>query len=116
MGADTRNGANWFNARKQQTKTRHGSKTGILNVGVEQSLRLDAGKSFDPEGDALRFTWEAPQAGATLQDLSTSENNVQFTLPGWYDLTVSTVDSASNRHQTRQASVYGRHGFSGFGD
>lgn len=87
------------------------------NVSVEQSLRLDAGKSFDPEGDALRFTWEAPQAGATLQDLSTSENNVQFTLPGWYDLTVSTVDSAGNQvTQTRQASVYGRHGFSGFGD
>ena len=87
------------------------------NVSVEQSLRLDAGKSFDPEGDALRFTWEAPQAGATLQDLSTSENNVQFACQDGHDLTVSTVDSAGNQvTQTRQASVYGRHGFSGFGD
>ena len=74
----------WFNARKQQTKTRRVKHDrASWNVSVEQSLRLDAGKSFDPEGDALRFTWEAPQAGATLQDLSTSENNVQFTLPGW---------------------------------
>ena len=87
------------------------------NVSLEETLHLNAAASYDPEGDALRFTWQTSGQGATVQtQASSTESTVQFALPGWYDIAITTEDGAGNRvTQTRQASVHGRHGFSNFG-
>ncbi|MCG8574351.1 MAG: PKD domain-containing protein, partial [Flavobacteriales bacterium] len=106
----------------QVTRTSNGlpditldAKPASWNIDLDQSLKLDAGDSFDPEGDPLQFTWSAPQQGIQLTEDPPTRATALFTVPGWYDITVSAQDGAGNeRQEVRQASVYGRHGFSNF--
>ena len=87
------------------------------NVNTDQALRLDAGESFDPEGDQLSFNWMSPTEGIEINSDLSNQASARFAGPGWYDIEVSTEDISGNiSTATRQASVYGRHGFSDFGD
>ena len=85
------------------------------NVNTDQTLRLDVGASFDPEGDTLDFSWGSPADGIELIPDPSNQASARFAGPGWYDIEVTTEDSNGNMAtSTRQASVFGRHGFSDF--
>ena len=85
------------------------------NVNTDQTLRLDVGASFDPEGDTLDFSWGTPADGIELIPDPSNQASARFAGPGWYDIEVTTEDSNGNMAtSTRQASVFGRHGFSDF--
>ena len=86
------------------------------NVNTDQTLKLDAGESFDPEGDTLSFAWTSTTDGIELVPDLSNQASARFAGPGWYDIEVATEDSNGNMTtSTRQASVFGRHGFSDFG-
>ena len=87
------------------------------NVDLDETLQLDAGQSYDPEGDNLRISWNNQQAGVALTEDPPDQATLQFTGPGWYDIQASTQDGSGNQvTETREVSVYGRHGFSNFGN
>ncbi len=87
------------------------------NVNTDQTLRIDAGESFDPEGDSLSFNWTSSDMGIELVPDPGHQASARFAGPGWYDIEINTEDEDGNKTvTTRQASVFGRHGFSDFGD
>jgi hypothetical protein len=85
------------------------------NVSQGNTLRLDAGNSFDPENDPLLFDWTSSQEQLEPSSTSPDKISVTFQAPGWYPLSVTARDaSGKETSRTLEASVYGRHGFSGF--
>ena len=90
---------------------------GSRNVGLVETLALDASGSYDPEGGALSFSWEvSPAEGVTLTP-SGAMATANFSDAGIYTFTVSATDdqSQSVSHEVAVA-VYGLGGFSTFGD
>lgn len=118
----------WGNTREttQIMVTRTGNATPVLsisaspaswNMDLDETLKLDAGESYDPEGDNLRVSWGHQQAGVVLSEDPPNRAAVQFTGPGWYTIQASTEDGAGNPVSlAKEVSVYGRHGFSDFGN
>ena len=87
------------------------------NVDIDQTLRLHVGGSFDPEGDALNFNWVSASGGIEIFPDPPNQASAQFAGPGWYDIEVNTEDFSGNKStEIRQASVYGKNGFSDFGN
>ncbi len=87
-----------------------------FNIGMHETLVVDAGASFDPEGTGLTFSWEVDQ-GAVLDNPSPERVNVQFPQPGLYLLT-ATVEDGDQRETvaTRQIAVYAESGWHPFTD
>ncbi|MGJ8698084.1 MAG: lamin tail domain-containing protein [Verrucomicrobiaceae bacterium] len=88
-----------------------------LNLTLSETLNLDAMASFDPEGDALTFTWQSvPDTGVTIVPTGTTAA-ITFTKPGYYLVTAATTDSAAQiGERTIGVSVSGDTDFSTFGD
>ncbi len=88
-----------------------------LNLGVAETLQLDASQSFDPEGGALTFTWSVtPAQNVALVD-SGADASASFSLPGLYEFTVTATDPQNNSASvTREVAVYNIADFSTFGD
>jgi hypothetical protein len=118
----------WGNIREttQISVSRNGNAVPVLsidaspaswNMDLDESLKLDAGRSYDPEGDNLRISWKHQQTGVALTEDPPNRASVQFPRPGWYSIEASTRDGAGNLvSEKREASIYGRHGFSSFGN
>jgi hypothetical protein len=90
---------------------------GSWNVGLGQSLQLDAGQSVDPEGGALEFVWShLPTAGAVVSAPSPSVRSAVFRTPGIYSFSVSGSDPASQQGTiVREATVFNASDFNSFG-
>jgi len=58
-------------------------------------VMLDAGGSSDPDGDSLKYKWNSGNEGPKQQ--------VVFTKPGTYTVTLTATDSNGAKHTTRQA-------------
>ena len=85
-----------------------------LNLSLGQSLAIDASASWDPEGDALSFAFEAPAGAAIAADGAVAE--VTFDKPGFYPLTITITDADGNAAEVvREVSVFGgSQGFDSF--
>ncbi|MFT5107156.1 MAG: hypothetical protein ACI9UA_002785, partial [Pseudoalteromonas tetraodonis] len=87
------------------------------NVSLGETLALDAGGSYDPEGGALTFGWSVtPATGVNLVPGGATVS-ATFTQPGLYTFTATATDDqpqAATRDIT--IAVYGPESFSTFGD
>ena len=94
------------------------SEPASWNVSMDDSLRLDARESYDPEGQALVFDWAASHLDAIeLRPLGQARAEAVFTRPGLYGFTVKVTDEEGNLSRVeREAAVHGANGFSGFGE
>ena len=93
------------------------SNPGSLNVGISDTLVLDAGSSFDPEGGGLAFAWVAPQNLLEFTPEASGSASAKFSVPGLYQFTVTATDPDGNSaSKTVEAAVYGRDGFASFND
>ncbi|HUF63679.1 MAG TPA: lamin tail domain-containing protein [Verrucomicrobiales bacterium] len=79
-----------------------------LDLPFTQRLELDASPSYDPEGAALLFHWEAsPPEDLVLYPVSPSRTSAVFARPGLYTFIVSAEDaSGAEGSANREASVY----------
>ena len=93
------------------------SDPGSLNLGVSETLMLDATGSFDPEGGALTYEWSvAPTTNVTLTDNGITADAL-FARPGLYEFTLTATDPQSDQTSiTREVAVYNIADFSSFGD
>ena len=67
MGANKGNSANFGSTSgKQQTKARHGSKTGILECQCRTIPQTGCGKKLRPRGRCLAFHLGSPTSGSHL--------------------------------------------------
>jgi hypothetical protein len=93
------------------------SNPGSLNVSISDTLILDAGSSFDPEGGSLTFAWERPQNLQSFTPEASGRASAVFSVAGLYKFTVTATDPDGNSaSKTMEAAVYGRDGFSSFND
>ncbi|MDA7619639.1 lamin tail domain-containing protein [bacterium] len=94
-----------------------GSNPGSLNIGVSETLLLDALGSFDPEGGALTYAWSVnPTANVQLIDNGINAS-ATFARPGLFEFTVTVTDPQNNATAiTREIAVYNINDFSTFGD
>ena len=86
-----------------------------LNLGVGETLELDAGGSFDPEGGPLNFAWAvSPTADVNLASAG-SLATATFSRPGLYEFTVTVTDDQNEESSvTREVAVYNAQDFSPF--
>ncbi|NIP97671.1 MAG: PKD domain-containing protein, partial [Akkermansiaceae bacterium] len=65
-----------------------------LNVSMQQTLELDATRSYDPEGTDLTFEWSVDnELGADLVNPTPDTAEVTFNTPGLYTITVMATDA-----------------------
>ena len=83
-------------------------------VDVNDTLRVDASKSYDPEGLPLSLVFSV--SGAVVELVGNGDQaDVYFPRPGLYSLLVTlTDDMGQMRSFNREISVYGYRGFSAF--
>ncbi|MFT4547763.1 MAG: hypothetical protein ACI9MB_001710, partial [Verrucomicrobiales bacterium] len=93
------------------------SNPGSLNLGVSETLLLDAIGSFDPEGGALTYAWSvAPTLNVQLIDNGVTAG-ATFARPGLFEFTLTATDPQNNSTAvTREVAVYNINDFSTFGD
>ncbi len=93
------------------------SDPGSFNLGVAETLMLDASGSFDPESGALTFGWSvAPAEDVTLAD-NGATTTATFSRPGLFEFTVTATDPQNNSSLvTREVAVYNIADFSSFGE
>ena len=87
------------------------------NVGLSETLILDASNSYDPEGGALGFAWHVdPLDGANLAPGGATAM-ATFSQPGLYTFTATaTDDQAQVAAREIGVAVYGPESFSTFGN
>lgn len=86
-----------------------------LNLSVGETLALDAGSSFDPEGTPLRVTWEVDTPGMQLEAGPNGTAAATFARPGLYEFTVSASDTeGQSTSLTREVVVSNEVDFSSF--
>jgi cytochrome c len=61
---------------------------------VPLTVQLSATDSVDPDGDALRYSWEVTSSAGAARTFSTAAPRVPFTTPGVYTATLTTTDPA----------------------
>ena len=88
-----------------------------LNIGVSETLLLDAFGSFDPEGGVLNYSWSvAPATNVQLTDQGVAAS-ATFSRPGLYLFTLTATDPLSNVTTVRrEVAVYNASDFSSFSD
>lgn len=91
---------------------------GSMNVAVTDTLVLDAFDSYDPEGTALSFLWEAEDPiGSNLSGATTDMALATFNAPGLYRFTLTVTDEDGEENTiVREASVFADSGWSPFTD
>ena len=89
------------------------------HVGLGQTLTLNAGTSFDPEGTALSYTWNwTPGTGSMVASPLPYLRTAVFTTPGLYQVTATGTDEAvptpQSAAQTREITVFNTEDFESF--
>ena len=89
---------------------------GSGNVELSRTLVLDASESYDPEGDALSFVWNASSENIVLTtDGPTAV--ISFATPGLYEISLAVTDQKDKKSTiSKEISVFGPKGFSAFND
>ena len=87
-----------------------------FNISVADTLDIDAGNSYDPEGGGIEFSWAAtPDGAALLSNPTVDSAEITFGGPGLYEVTVAASDDAGESHsEVREVSVYADSGWSPF--
>jgi hypothetical protein len=88
---------------------------GSWNIGVAETLRLDARRGFDPDGAPLTLSWRTAPVPSAFVTNDYGLAAAAFAQPGWYSFTLRATDAAgSSQELTREASVHGANGYSSF--
>jgi hypothetical protein len=91
------------------------SRPRSLNIGVGETLNLDAGGSFDPEGGLLTTAWSVSPAADVNLVTAGPLASATFSRPGLYEFTVTVTDDQNqSRSVTREFGVYNAQDFSPF--
>lgn len=92
-----------------------GSSPRSLNIGVGETLNLDASASVDPEGGPLTFAWTASPAAEVNLMPAGELASATFSRPGRYEFTLTVRDDQNQaRSVTREVAVYNAQDFSPF--
>ncbi|NIP98031.1 MAG: hypothetical protein GWO24_33235, partial [Akkermansiaceae bacterium] len=91
---------------------------GSFNVALSDTLELDAGPSYDPEGTSLVFDWSVAGPGGVNFTNPTAETGwATFEKPGLYQFSITATDGNSRQQSlVREASVFAESGWSSFSD
>ncbi|MEM7383345.1 MAG: lamin tail domain-containing protein, partial [Verrucomicrobiota bacterium] len=89
---------------------------GSLNVSLGGTLEIDASESWDPEGEALTYAFNAPAGVAIAADGPRAR--LAFDQPGVYTVSVSITNAGGNSIDVvRDVAVYGgSEGFDSFAE
>ncbi|HZJ16238.1 MAG TPA: lamin tail domain-containing protein, partial [Chthoniobacteraceae bacterium] len=88
------------------------------NVALGETLDLDAGTSYDPEGAGpLAYSWTiSPVNGYTITNSTATTRRLVFSTPGTYTVTVQATDTAQqSASRSLSISVFNSADFDSFG-